>query len=65
MLAYLEPGVGSLILQALAGGIAGLAVIGTNRHPANAQIERGAPRTRVGYQCRDTARGSVVASVTR
>jgi hypothetical protein len=28
MLAYLDPGAGSLILQALAGGIAGLAVAG-------------------------------------
>jgi hypothetical protein len=28
MLAYLDPGAGSLILQALAGGIAGAAVVG-------------------------------------
>jgi hypothetical protein len=28
MLAYLDPGAGSLILQALAGGIAGIAVVG-------------------------------------
>jgi hypothetical protein len=28
MLAYLDPGAGSMILQALAGGVAGLAVVG-------------------------------------
>lgn len=28
MLAYLDPGAGSLILQALAGGVAGAAVVG-------------------------------------
>jgi hypothetical protein len=28
MLAYLDPGAGSLILQALAGGLAGIAVVG-------------------------------------
>jgi hypothetical protein len=28
MLAYLDPGAGSLILQALAGGLAGVAVMG-------------------------------------
>ena len=28
MLAYLDPGAGSLILQALAGGVAGLVVVG-------------------------------------
>ena len=28
MLAYLDPGAGSLILQALAGGVAGLVVFG-------------------------------------
>jgi len=28
MLAYLDPGAGSLILQALAGGLAGVAVVG-------------------------------------
>lgn len=28
MLAYLDPGAGSMILQALAGGIAGVAVVG-------------------------------------
>lgn len=28
MLAYLDPGAGSLILQALAGGVAGVAVVG-------------------------------------
>ena len=28
MLAYLDPGAGSMLLQALAGGLAGLAVVG-------------------------------------
>ena len=28
MLSYLDPGAGSMLLQALAGGIAGLAVVG-------------------------------------
>jgi hypothetical protein len=28
MLAYLDPGAGSMLLQALAGGIAGIAVVG-------------------------------------
>jgi hypothetical protein len=28
MLAYLDPGAGSLLLQALAGGVAGVAVVG-------------------------------------
>lgn len=28
MLAYLDPGAGSLLLQVLAGGLAGLAVVG-------------------------------------
>jgi hypothetical protein len=28
MLAYLDPGAGSMILQALAGGVAGLVVVG-------------------------------------
>ena len=28
MLSYLDPGAGSMLLQALAGGVAGLAVVG-------------------------------------
>ena len=48
MLGYLDPGAGSMILQALAGGLAGLAVVGKlywGRIKRTLRIDRSDPVT--------------------